>query len=238
MTSSSATASRSPTLHPAQLVLSQARGRADDRGRHPAIVRRRTCTSCWPAFDVDDADRQLRGDTSTRWSTGSGSASACWRSARASRCCPRRALSFALAKVPAGAVTTDAAPAALLLAPGRAARGQTVPVSQRSALKQRARRRDHVHVRRMPRDRWATARWGRLPALKEQNAKLDEYLAKGKSRDEIIAAFVGRSRRPGRARLADRRGLQPAWRGSFRIVASAPYGSRALRTRRAAVDAP
>ena len=45
---------------------------------------------------------------STRWSTGSGSASASWRSAPASRCCRSTAFAFALAKLPAARHHGDA----------------------------------------------------------------------------------------------------------------------------------
>ena len=69
---------RSPA--PREVVLPQPRERADHRGRDQARAQPRTSTSRW-ATTTSRRARRRSSSSSTRWSTGSGSASCCSRSA-------------------------------------------------------------------------------------------------------------------------------------------------------------
>ena len=134
---------------------------------------------------------------------------------------PEAAYSFALAKVPAGAVTTSLLMLALVLWPALArAQGETVSVKERSPLH-----------RQLEGEIMCTcgckSPMGSCPMRPNcghydtQAARLDSYLAEGKDRDAVLASFVQEF--GGQAVLA-----APIDRGFNRLAWMVPYTVAAL----------
>ena len=100
----SRTASRSTRCIPAKLGLPPARAGADDRSGDPPRVWRGPLhrDAVERSDDDGEPDRRRSRSSSIRWSTGSGSGSASWRSAPASRCCRSARTRSPLAKMPGG----------------------------------------------------------------------------------------------------------------------------------------
>ena len=149
-----------------EVGLPQARERADDRSGDPPHVRRGPVRRAGvQPSDLGDADRDACRSSSTRWSTGSGSGSASWRSAPASRCCRsaptrsrwrscrskrRRRRRDAAAR--GAALRRHAAVGAA--GHGRAGRSEhPVVVLRAQRVREEAAARDRLHLRRLrPRD--------------------------------------------------------------------------------------
>ncbi|HEX5475536.1 MAG TPA: cytochrome c-type biogenesis CcmF C-terminal domain-containing protein [Vicinamibacterales bacterium] len=107
---------------------------------------------------------------------------------------PESAVAFAVAKVPAGAITTGLMLLLLLLPVSARAQTATTP-QQVEPIK------ESPLKRQLQRDLMCTCGACRSPlndcqmrpachGYREQNAKIDAYVAKGMNRDEILAAFV------------------------------------------------
>ena len=101
-----ATASRSARMYPARWFF---RGREDEPTTEVAL-RRGFADDLYivlGGYEVETQDGDPRRSRSTRWSTGSGSASASWSFGTIIALLPERAFAFATSRVPEGAVTTS-----------------------------------------------------------------------------------------------------------------------------------
>ncbi len=130
---------------PGEVVLPQARGRADHRSRDPPLVRRR---SLHRDAGVRESKSRRRASkcTSTRSSTGCGSASASSRSAPASRCCRRASMSFATGEAARGSGDgVDAVAVACCCRPAPRSRSTSRPDRIRGCSWSRQRSRDVAH---------------------------------------------------------------------------------------------
>jgi cytochrome c-type biogenesis protein CcmF len=104
---------------------------------------------------------------------------------------PEAAFSFALAKVPAGAVSTTALVLALLLMPTSlfAAQGETVQAVQRSE-DQRRLENDIMCLCGCRAPMGTCPMRPNCPHYDEQSAKVATYLAEGQDHDAVLASFV------------------------------------------------
>ena len=133
---------------------------------------------------------------------------------------PERAFAFAGGKVPEGAATTVLLLVALLL-PAHGVRAQTRDSRAASCAKQ------------LEGDLMCTCGGCKAPmnncpmgpschGLKEQRAKIERISTQGMDREQILRGLRERSRRPGHARDAARRRLQPAGVGVAVLRSAAP----------------
>ena len=206
-------------MYPAQVVLPQARGGADDRGRDPPRARARTSTSCSPAFDA--AGRRRRSLHDHRQPAGQLDLvrlRRSWRSAPASRCCPSARSRSPSAKLPAEAAATTTAAAARAAAARRprAARS-TSQTARRPCRVVAARRRSSSELQHeiicMCGTCGRAAAVRRVPRAARPHEMRDELAAlvdEGQdARRRSSQYFVAEVRQPGAAGRADRQGLQP-----------------------------
>ena len=179
------------TLYPAQVVLPQARGGADDRGRDPPRARPRTSTSCCGGFDLADADGrrcEIVVNPLVNWiwfgfgvlAIGTGIA-----------LLPERTFAFALAKLPAEAATTTATLLLSLLLVARrrrARRSADEPATRHAdvvlranAAREAAAARDRLHLRRL-RPQHASPSAARMPCATshEMRGELAALIDQGK----------------------------------------------------------
>ena len=207
-------------MYPAQVVLPQARAGADDRGGDPAIVRRGSVCRARRLR----SRRRSREPADRRQPAGQLDlvrASACWRSAPASRCCPSATYSFALAKMPteAAAATTALTLLLALLAVGgagvRAAGHERRPEHADVVLRAHRRSRSSCSTKSSapaaPAATPTSASAGRTRARRRTRcaASCAALIDQGKDHDEIIQALHREVRQRGNARRADRQGIQP-----------------------------
>ena len=180
-------------------------------GVRPGGRRRRACRS-----------------SSTRWSTGSGSASACWRSAPASRCCRSARIAFALAKMPAAsaaattlallllALAADAAPV-LRAQHDRRARERSRRSTPRSAAREADAARDRLHVRHCGTSASLSAAsdpCGIAAKMRERARRRSIESGQDARRDHPVRTSRSTAARSRSARRSTR--ASTAWRGCFR----------------------
>ena len=198
-----------------EVVLPQARGGADHRGRASAARSRRTSTSsCRPSRCR--TRRRASRCTSTRWSTGSGRASACWRSAPAIALLPETGVQLRAGAVPAEAATASLLLLALLLCAGGWRRGaarratrRRASCSRRSKDGQEVTTQAGLLVRRL-----REAAGGRVrlrPLRADASREVDAAHARRKADDEVVvAALRGAGRRQARCSREPSTRVRPA----------------------------
>ena len=206
-----------------EVGLPQARTGADDRSRDPADARRGSVRRDGGAAADQAISRRAWRSSSTRWSTGSGSASASSRIGTGIALLPERAYSFAVAKLPVEAAATSTV--ALLLAFVLLGRHDARSRSRACRRHERATFRRRYYARnefekQLQHEIVCTcgtcghATIGECRKDPCGTSHADARRARGADRQKQVArrdhpVVRHEVRRPGDARRADRQGLQP-----------------------------